>query len=114
MFIKFFKILLYLQSVLIYKVVSNQEFCKIKSNVCVRFCPTVEQDHDWKPAILKEAEKNGTGKSLKLNPNCNLKTDLFVIDSRKPKFHLDFISNGNLSWGKEALIFKICIHVLTK
>ena len=105
--------LIFIQSTSINKVVSDQDFCKIQSNICVRFCPTTKQDHDWKPAILKKAERNGTGKSLDLNPNCNL-TNLFIIDSRKPEFDIDIISNGNLSWGKEALIFKICIHVFTK
>ena len=94
--------LLLIQSTSIHKVVSDQDFCKIQSNICVRFCPTRKQDHDWKPAILKKAERNGTGKSLDLNPNCNLTNNLFIIDSRKPKFHVDIIANGNLSWGKGA------------
>ena len=83
----------------------NQEFCKVQSNVCVRFCPTATQDHDWKPLILKEAERKGSGKALALNPNCNLTNNLFLIDSREHEFHLDIISNGNLSWGKGALIY---------
>ena len=99
--------LILIQSTSINKVVSENDFCKIQSNICVRFCPTAKQDHDWKPTILKEAERNGTGKSLDLNPNCNLTNNLFIIDSRKPEFDIDIISNGNLSWGKGALIFKI-------
>ena len=106
MYSKVWIFLLLIQSTSINKVVSEHDFCKIQSNICVRFCPTAKQNHAWKPAILKDAERNGTGKSLDLNPNCNL-TNLFIIDSRKREFDIDIISNGNLSWGKEALIFKI-------
>ena len=106
MFSKLWTILLCSRSVLTNVAVSDQEFCKVQSNVCVRFCRTTKQDNDWKPLILKEAEKNGSGKALALNPNCNLTNNLFVIDSRKHEFHLDIISNGNLSWGNELWFTK--------
>ena len=83
---------------------SDEDFCKEKSNVCVRFCPN-ENKNDWKPKVLLDALEHGMGRALQEYPNCS-NSEMEKIDSRKTEFDIDFLENGFLDWGKSTYLYK--------
>ena len=91
-------------------------FCTNESNVCVQFCcpkgkfegpngvcipyKKVDKNIDWKPRVLKEAERRGSGRGVYgVIPKCS---DLVSLDSFESKLPLDILESGNLDWGKQS------------
>ena len=95
-------------------------FCTNESNVCVQFCcpkgkfegpngvcipyKKVDKNTDWKPRVLKEAERRGSGRGVYgVIPKCS---DLVSLDSFDSKLPLNILQSGNLDWGKQSSIYR--------
>ena len=93
-----------------------QSLCANESSICVQFCcPKGEfamkgifsecvpykfknDNTDWKPKPLIDAEEIGLGRALYNRiPNC----PDFFIDSYDTNHPVDILENGYLDWGKE-------------